>query len=88
MKITRLRTVVVDLPIEPPILSAIFAIHSTSCILCFLETDQGLVGEGLVHAINGLRVKVLTKWCAAWSRWFWGSTQRSAAASTRGRGRS
>ena len=40
-------------------MSAIFAIHSTSCILCFLETDQGLVGEGLVHAINGLRVKVL-----------------------------
>ena len=32
---------------------------STSCILCFLETDQGLVGEGLVHAINGLRVNVL-----------------------------
>jgi L-alanine-DL-glutamate epimerase-like enolase superfamily enzyme len=59
MKITRLRTVVVDLPIEPTIVSAIFAIRSTSCILCFLETDQGLVGEGLVHAINGLRVKVL-----------------------------
>ena len=59
MKITRLRTVVVDLPIEPAIVSAIFAIRSTSCILCFLETDQGLVGEGLVHAINGLRVKVL-----------------------------
>jgi L-alanine-DL-glutamate epimerase-like enolase superfamily enzyme len=59
MKITRLRTVVVDLPIEPPILSAIFAIHSTTCILCFLETDEGLVGEGLVHAINGLGVKVL-----------------------------
>ena len=59
MKITGLRTVVVDLPIKPPIVSAIFAIHSTSCILCFLETDEGLVGEGLVHAINGLRVKVL-----------------------------
>jgi hypothetical protein len=57
MKITRLRTVVVDLPIEPPILSAIFAIRSTTCILCFLETNQGLVGEGLVHAINGLRVR-------------------------------
>jgi L-alanine-DL-glutamate epimerase-like enolase superfamily enzyme len=59
MKITHLRTAVVDLPIEPPILSAIFAIRSTTCILCFLETDQGLVGEGLVHAINGHRVKVL-----------------------------
>jgi L-alanine-DL-glutamate epimerase-like enolase superfamily enzyme len=59
MKITGLRTVVVDLPIDPPILSAIFEIRSTSCILCYLETDAGLVGEGLVHAINGARVAVL-----------------------------
>jgi L-alanine-DL-glutamate epimerase-like enolase superfamily enzyme len=57
MKIARLRTVVVDVPIDAPIVSAIFAIHSTSCIPYFLETDEGLVGEGLVHAINGLRVK-------------------------------
>ena len=59
MKITGLRTAVVHLPIDPPILSAIFAIRSTSCVLCFLETDEGLVGEGLVHAINGHRVAVL-----------------------------
>ena len=88
MKITRLRTVVVDLPIEPPIVSAIFAIRSTSCILCLLETDQGVVGEGLVHAINGLRVKVLHEMVRSWSRWFWSSTQRSAGASTPGPGRS
>ena len=60
MKITRLRTRIVNLPITPPILSAIFEIRSTTCILCFLETDQpGLVGEGLIHAINGHRVAVL-----------------------------
>jgi L-alanine-DL-glutamate epimerase-like enolase superfamily enzyme len=59
MKITGLRTALVDLPIEPPILSAIFEIRSTACILCYLETDAGLVGEGLVHAINGKRIKVL-----------------------------
>lgn len=59
MKITRLRTTVVDLPIDPPILSAIFEIRSTTCILCFLETDAGLVGEGMVHAINGQRAGVL-----------------------------
>ncbi len=59
MKITALRTIVVNLPIDPPILSAIFAIRSTSCVLCYLETDEGLVGEGLVHAINGERVGVL-----------------------------
>jgi len=59
MKITGLRTAVVNLPIDPPILSAIFAIRSTSCVLCYLETNNGLVGEGLVHAINGHRVAVL-----------------------------
>lgn len=58
MKITGLRTKVVNLPIEP-FLSAIFAVHSTSCVLCYLETDEGLVGEGLIHAINGHRVNVL-----------------------------
>jgi hypothetical protein len=72
MKIARLRTVVVDLPIEPPIVSAIFAIRSTSCIPCFLETDQGLVGEGLVHAINGLRVKVLHEMVRSLEPVVWG----------------
>lgn len=59
MKITRLRTEIVTVPIEPPILSAIFEIRSTACVLCFLETDAGIVGEGLVHAINGQRIAVL-----------------------------
>ena len=59
MKITRLRTQVVHLPIDPPIVSAIFRIESTSCVLCFLETDEGIVGEALVHALNGRRIGVL-----------------------------
>lgn len=59
MKITGLRTQIAVLPIDPPILSAIFEIRSTYAVLCYLETDQGLVGEGLVHAINGLRIGLL-----------------------------
>lgn len=59
MKITRLRTDVVHLPIDPPFRAAIFAVQSTSCVLCYLETDEGLVGEGLIHAINGHRIGVL-----------------------------
>lgn len=59
MKITRLRTQVVVLPIDPPIMSAIFEIRSTHAVLCFLQTDQGVVGEGLVHAINGNRIDLL-----------------------------
>ena len=72
MKITALRTAVVSLPIDPPILSAIFAIRSTSCVLCYLETDEGLVGEGLVHAINGERVAVLAAMVRSLEPWVLG----------------
>ena len=48
MKITRLRTQVVHLPIDPPIPTAILGmIRSTDCVLTFLDTDEGITGEGL-----------------------------------------
>ncbi len=57
MKITRLRTQVVHLPVEPPILTSILGhITSADCVLTFLETDEGLVGEGLVFTINNRRL--------------------------------
>ena len=60
MKITRLRTEVVHLPIDPPILTAILgSIRSADCVLTFLETDAGLVGEGLVFSINNRRLGVI-----------------------------
>lgn len=60
MKITRLRTQVVHLPIDPPILTSILGhITSAGCVLTFLETDQGLVGEGLVFSINNRRLGVI-----------------------------
>jgi L-alanine-DL-glutamate epimerase-like enolase superfamily enzyme len=59
MKITGMRTQIVHLPIEPPILSAIFAIRSADCVLVYLETDQGLVGEGMVFSINNRRLDVI-----------------------------
>lgn len=72
MKITALRTAVVNLPIDPPILSALFAIRSTSCVLCYLETDAGLVGEGVVHAINGDRIAVLEPMVRSLEPWVLG----------------
>ncbi len=48
MKITALRTAIVHLPIDPPIRTAIFEIRSADCVLVFLDTDQGIIGEGLV----------------------------------------
>ena len=60
MKITKLRTQVVHLPIDPPILTAILGnIVSADCVLTYLETDEGLVGEGLVLTINNRRTGVL-----------------------------
>jgi len=60
MKITRLRTEIVHLPIDPPIQTAILgAIRTADCILTFLDTDQGLIGEGLVFSINNRRLSVI-----------------------------
>ena len=60
MKITRLRTQVVHLPIDPPIVTAILgSIRSADCVLTFLDTDEGLTGEGLVFSINNRRLSVI-----------------------------
>ena len=60
MKITRLRTQVVHLPIDPPILTSILgSLRSADCVLTFLDTDEGLTGEGLVLSINNRRLSVI-----------------------------
>lgn len=60
MKITRLRTQVVHVPINPPILTAILgSIRSADCVLTFLDTDAGITGEGLVMSINNRRLGVI-----------------------------
>jgi L-alanine-DL-glutamate epimerase-like enolase superfamily enzyme len=60
MKITRLRTEIVHLPIDPPILTAILgSIRSADCVLTFLDTDEGMTGEGLVLSINNRRLSVI-----------------------------
>lgn len=59
MKITALRTQIVHLPLAKPILSAIFEIRSADCVLTWLDTDQGLTGEGLAFAINNQRLPVI-----------------------------
>ena len=60
MKITKLRTQVVHLPIDPPIATAILgSIRSADCVLTFLDTDEGLTGEGLVFSVNNRRLSVI-----------------------------
>jgi L-alanine-DL-glutamate epimerase-like enolase superfamily enzyme len=60
VKVTRLRTQVVHLPIDPPIVTAILgSIRSADCVLTFLDTDAGITGEGLVFTINNRRLSVI-----------------------------
>ena len=59
MKITALRTEAVHLPLPAPITAAVFEIRSTDAVLVFLDTDEGLTGEGLVFAVNGRRLGLL-----------------------------
>ena len=59
MKITKLRTKVVHFPFDPPIDGGAHLLRSADCVLVFLETDAGLVGEGLVFALNKQRLVVI-----------------------------
>jgi len=57
MKITAVKTQLVDLPLSKPIATAIHDIQSVGCVLLSLETDQGLSGESYVFTINAVRLK-------------------------------
>jgi L-alanine-DL-glutamate epimerase-like enolase superfamily enzyme len=61
MKITKLRTRVVHFPFDPPIDGGALQLRSADCVLVFLETDAGLVGEGLVFALNNQRLPVINE---------------------------
>ena len=59
MKVSGLKTTLVDLPFERPIATAIHDMRSVGCVLLELETDDGLIGESYVFTLNGLRLKAL-----------------------------
>jgi L-alanine-DL-glutamate epimerase-like enolase superfamily enzyme len=57
MKISGLRTQVVEFPYDPVIgLSGNYVLRTGSCVLIYLESDQGEIGEGLIYAFNGERI--------------------------------
>lgn len=59
MKVTRVQTRVVTLPLDRPILSALGNIDRCGCVLVFLHTDAGVTGENLVFTLNDRRTAVL-----------------------------
>jgi len=60
MKITNLRSDVVHLPFSSAIKQeGLGDLHSVDCVLVYLETDAGLIGEGLVFTLNNQRLSSL-----------------------------
>jgi len=59
VKITALRTEIVRLPLPRPILAALLEIRTVDAVLVFIDTDEGVTGEGLCCTFNGTRLEVL-----------------------------
>ena len=59
MKITTLRTVQVEVPLEKPIRTAIHDIRSVGCVLVYLDTDEGITGEAYTFSLNAVRLGIL-----------------------------
>lgn len=59
MKITSIRTRILRLPFERPIASALGRLDGCGCVLVYVQTDSGLVGENLVFTLNDRRTRVL-----------------------------
>ena len=57
MKIIKLETQLVNLPLDKPIKTAIHNMHSVGCVLVSIHSDEGLVGEGYCFALNAVRLK-------------------------------
>ena len=57
MKITKLQTQLVDIPLSNPIKTAIHSMNSVGCVLVSIHSDEGLVGEGYCFALNAVRLK-------------------------------
>ena len=59
MKITAMRTARVSIPFDPPAGLGKIELRSNGCVLVWLESDQGAVGEGLCCTLNGERLGLL-----------------------------
>jgi L-alanine-DL-glutamate epimerase-like enolase superfamily enzyme len=58
MKISDIRTVSVELPLEKPVKTAIHNIESASALLVFVDTDDGITGESYLFTLNARRLGV------------------------------
>lgn len=56
LKITRLKTDLVNIPLEKPIRTAIHDIRSVGCVLITLESNDGITGEGIALSLNAAQL--------------------------------
>ena len=61
MKITNLRTRVVSLPLDPASGAGYGKQQSIGCVLVYLQSDEGPVGQGLLSSLNSKRLKILAE---------------------------
>ena len=69
MKITGLRTQLVEFPYPQPMgLASGFDLRTGGCVLVFLESDQGAVGEGLTYTFNAQHIALINDMVQSLSR--------------------
>lgn len=61
MKITDVRTLLVNIPIDKPIKTSIHDIRSVGCVLVFVDTDEGVTGESYLFTLSAKRLDVFSE---------------------------
>ena len=59
MKITGVRCVQVEIPLERPLRTAIHDVGSVGCVLATIDTDEGVSGEAYSFTMNAARLDVI-----------------------------
>ena len=60
MRVTDLRTIIVELPLLKPTLNSSGVSNDrVACVLVFIDTDIGVTGESFVFTNGGKRIEVL-----------------------------
>ena len=80
MKITEVRTDLVEVPLARPVNTAIHSMRSVGCVLLSLSTDNGLVGEGYVFSLNAARLRAFDEMIRGFSHQLIGEDPRFVGA--------
>ncbi len=68
MKITAVRTMALDVPLEEPVVTAIHDVRSIGYVLVFVDTDAGVTGEGHLFSLPARHLAPLEAMAAGLGR--------------------